>query len=641
MIRRSLSKAESVGWRVALAFADEFIVFVSFLVALWMRFDDKPLLQTWNHYVGPRFPGILLSVAFYFLVLVASKMYLQAWRFAGFETIFSLIRASIIAVAGMVLIQYCLYADMMPRSVLFLYWLLSLLGIGTLRLGIRMLGRRFLSSVCNEKKDNTTATVRTIIVGPAEQALAIVKAIAHTSSMRYYSIIGFLDDSDEKQGLFFGGVKVLGTTDLLTKYLENREIDEVIFAQTDDSDPDDIRDLVLECRKRKVLAKVIPNLEDQLLRPRYLRIEDIQMEDLLRRPMRSVDVKSYAGYLTGKRVLITGAGGSIGSEICRQVMRLDPAEVILLGHGENSIFRIAQELRRDYPEMSSNIFTIISSITNQKRISRVFKRFRPQVVFHAAAHKHLPLMEENICEAVHNNVIGTHNVVNACVEYGVEKMVQISTDKAAEPSSIMGATKWICEMVARTAAKQYPDTAFVCVRFGNVLGSRGSVIPVFQEQIRTGGPVTVTHPEMTRFFMAIPEAVRLVIQAGAVGNSGAIYVLDMGKPVRILDLAEDMIRLNGYEPETDIQIAFTGIRPGEKMHETLASNQEQLERTQYDGLNKVQGEVALTYTEAEDIVERFRHLALSLDGEGVLEMLQEVVPGYAKSARAMYSRQVS
>ncbi len=641
MVRRSLSKIESLGWRVALAFTDEAIAVVSYLAALWIRFDDHSASWILETYVGPRLPGVLISAGLYFLVLASFRMYWHVWRFAGLEVAWSLVRASVIGAAGMVIVHYVMYAHMLPRSVVFLYWLFSLLGTGFLRIVIRILARWVQTERREAQCDGKTVCVRTVIVGPAEQCAAISKAVVHARTLKNYVILGFLDDRDDHLGLFYGGIKVLGKASLLQCFLDEREVDEVIFALSDDMDPESIRPLVLECRKKKVLAKVVPNLADQLLRTDTVRLEDIKMEDLLRRPARALDVKSYAGYLTGKRVLITGAGGSIGSEICRQIIRLDPAEVILVGHGENSIFRITQELRRDHPEMSSNIFPIISSITNRERIDRVFRRFRPQVVFHAAAHKHVPLMEENVCEAVHNNVIGTRNVVDACIDHGIERFVQISTDKAAEPSSIMGATKRVCEMIVRTAAKDYQNTTFVCVRFGNVLGSRGSVIPVFQEQIRTGGPVTVTHPEMTRYFMAIPEAVRLVIQAGAVGGSGDIYTLDMGKPVKSVDLAEDMIRLNGMEPGVDIEVKFMGIRPGEKMHETLTANSEQIAPTRYDGLNMVSGQVEATYLEIIETVDKFQRLACSLDGAGVIELLQEMVPGYANSARAVYARQLS
>lgn len=495
------------------------------------------------------------------------------------------------------------------------------------------------------RPSNTDAPVvvsRTIIVGAEEQGAAIVKAISQTSSLRDHVIIGFLDDRADKHGMFYGGVKVLGTTDLLTEYLDSKNVDEVIFALSDESDREKTKALVMECKKRKVLTKVIPDLAEQLLRPnRNMRLEDIQVEDLLRRTMRSIDTKSFGSYIEGKRVLVTGAGGSIGSEICRQVVQLNPAELILLGHGENSIFGIEQELRQKHPEMANSMFPVIASIKNAERINRVFARFKPDVVFHAAAHKHLPLMEYNVCEAVHNNVLGTHHVVDACIQHGIERMVMISTDKAADPSCVMGATKSLCETIVKSAASEQENTKFVCVRFGNVLGSRGSVIPVFNEQIRKGGPVTVTHPDMTRYFMTIPEAVRLVIQAGAVGNTGDVYLLDMGKPVKIVDLAEDMIRLHGYEPNVDIPITFTGIRPGEKMHEQLASSKEEVMPSAHEGLNKVKCTTPLTREEIDQLVGKFEKYVEELDGGAVIELFQEVIPGYASTARTMFTRMLS
>lgn len=639
---RQLTKIESICWRVMLAFADEAVALLSLFAALWLRFDDKSLSWILNHYIDPQLAGILLSAALYFLVLAAFKLYHHAWSFAGLETIWTLLIASVVAASGMVLIQYGLYGDVMPRSVVFLYWLLSFLGVATLRLLIRVFVHWLQVTRTFSDSSEPVVTSRTIIVGAAEQGAAILKAISQTRSLRTHEIIGFLDDRADKQGLFYGGVKVLGTTKLLKKYLDNREVDEVLFALSEDSEPEKTRQLVLECRKMKVLAKVIPDLAQQLLRPNSnMRLEDIRVEDLLRRPMRSVNIQEFGTYLTGKRVLITGAGGSIGSEICRQVMQLSPAEIILLGHGENSIFKIEQELRQSHPELASNIFSIIASIKNASRMNRVFSKFKPEVVFHAAAHKHLPLMEFNICEAVHNNVIGTYNLVNACVKNGVGKMVMISTDKAADPSCIMGATKHLCEVVVKSAAHTYARPDFVCVRFGNVLGSRGSVIPVFNDQISKGGPVTVTHPEMTRYFMTIPEAVRLVIQAGGVGRTGSIYLLDMGKPVKILDLAEDMIRLHGYEPYTDIPITFTGIRPGEKMHEQLASQKEEVMPSQHEGLNVVKTTTPLSQEEVNELIGKLRQCVEELDGGRIIEIFREVVPGYANSARAMFTRLMS
>jgi FlaA1/EpsC-like NDP-sugar epimerase len=341
------------------------------------------------------------------------------------------------------------------------------------------------------------------------------------------------------------------------------------------------------------------------------------------------------------RVLVTGAGGSIGSGICRQLITAKPAELVLLGHGENSIFRIQQELIRNYPESETRISSVIASTTSEERMEGILKEFKPDVVFHAAAHKHVPLMESNVCEAVYNNVVGTYVLTRACVRNGVKNVVHISTDKAADPSSVMGATKYLCECVVKAIAAEQADTGFVCVRFGNVLGSRGSVIPVFAAQIENGGPVTVTDPEMTRYFMTIPEAVRLVIQTGAIGRSGEVYLLDMGKPVKILDLAEDMIRLNGLEPHADIPIVFTGIRSGEKMHEQLVSVNEQIEPTGYDGLNRVNSASLYSWNEMTKLVFRMKAMSEGMNGKEILSAFEQYIPGYSAGAGAVFGRLLS
>jgi len=638
---RPLTRIESVGWRACVAVCDLCLLVFSFILALWLRFDDQSFISILQNSVVQHLPSILLFSLLYIGLLSAFRMYRYAWRFAGMEAAWSLLAASLLGMA-IVMVSYIMDGDMLPRSVLVMWWVISTLLIGGLRVLLRLMIRNYYSNL-NAKNITAVniAPTRAIIVGAAEYAAGILKAVANTHSLSHYNILGVLDDRAEKKGLFYGGVRVLGTTELLKNFLDKRAIDEVIFPLSDESDGSCIREHVLECRQRKVRVKVMPNLAEMLVKPTPVKLEDISVSDLLRRPMRSLDIRTFGGYLAGKRIVVTGAGGSIGSEICRQIMQLNPAEVVLLGHGENSIFKVEQELKQLYPEMAANIFSIIASIKNASRIDRVFARFKPQVVFHAAAHKHLPLMEYNVCEAVHNNVIGTYNVAQVCIQHGVEKMVMISTDKAADPSCVMGATKWLCEAVVKSLSKTQTDTSFVCVRFGNVLGSRGSVIPLFDEQIRSGGPVTVTHPEMTRYFMTIPEAVRLVIQAGAVGKSGDVYLLDMGKPVKILDLAEDMIRLNGYEPNIDIQVVFTGIRPGEKMHEQLASSSEQVTPSKHEGLNVVKTDQAMSQKEINHLMGRLRRYVDELDGGALISLFQETIPGYANTARAVFTRLVS
>jgi FlaA1/EpsC-like NDP-sugar epimerase len=356
-----------------------------------------------------------------------------------------------------------------------------------------------------------------------------------------------------------------------------------------------------------------------------MRLEEVSVEDLLGRP--PVAAQNLADdYVRGKRVLITGAGGSIGSELCRQVLGMDPAQLILFGHGENSLHKIHQELCARHAHYAERILIVVGSVADEIRVWQAFSEYRPQIVFHAAAHKHVPIMEANVAEAVQNNVLGTHNVAGACGRARVERMVLISTDKAVYPSSIMGATKWLCEETLNALAEKFPATRYVTVRFGNVLGSRGSVVPIFREQIRRGGPVTVTHPEMTRYFMSIPEAVHLVLQAGALGKSRDLFLLEMGTPVKIVDLARDMIRLCGFTPDEEIPIVFTGLRPGEKMHESLTTDESVMEPSSCAGLAYVRRRPHFSPEEFSPILPRLRALAEESDAASLLAYMSELVP---------------
>lgn len=631
--------------RTGMAVVDAGLVLLSLLAAIWLRFDDKSLSWMVMNYLDGHLIPLLVFAVGCTVLLRLLNMYRYAWLHAGLEAVQSLLIASFIWTAALVLVQTAIFGRMLPRSSVMIFWLISTMTVGSLRvffrIHIRRLQKRALSTGSCDKGFDSARRTRALVVGNADYAVGIIKAISRTSGLRHYDIIGILDGNPGHYGMLYSGVEVLGTPQMLIGFLKEMPVDVVIFALSDDMDGADIRQHVLNCRQRKIPAKVVPNFTESLTKPNHVRLEDIKVEDLLRRPMRSVDLHSFDQYITGRRVLVTGAGGSIGAGICRQLITAKPAELILLGHGENSIFRIQQELIRNYPESATRISSVIASTTSEERLDGIFREFKPDVVFHSAAHKHVPLMESNVCEAVCNNVIGTYVLAQACVRHGVKKVVHISTDKAADPSSVMGATKYLCECLIKAAAAEQTGTGFVCVRFGNVLGSRGSVIPVFAAQIENGGPVTVTDPEMTRYFMTIPEAVRLVIQAGSIGRSGELYLLDMGKPVKILDLAEDMIRLNGLEPYVDIPIIFTGIRPGEKMHEQLISASEQIESSGYDGLNRVNSSSAYSWSENTQLVLQLRAMAAGMNSREVLMAFEQCIPGYCAGAGAVLGRLVS
>jgi FlaA1/EpsC-like NDP-sugar epimerase len=430
---------------------------------------------------------------------------------------------------------------------------------------------------------------------------------------------------------------VLGPIDSLRQLLGDHAIDEVIVAFPDDC-LSTLRDHVLECRRMQLPVRKVPYIRDMLLPGGGISLTDFSVEDLLRRRQIEGGKPDIAGYVRGKRVLVTGAGGSIGSELCRQIARQSPASLILLGRGENSIFAIHQELLADYPETAERSHCVIAHVSHRKRMAQVLEQYAPQVVFHAAAHKHVPMMETNCQEAVFGNVFGTSSVVEACGRSGVERMVTISTDKAVDPCCIMGATKWLAEETVLGGAETWKGTSFVTVRFGNVLGSRGSMVPLFREQIRRGGPVTVTHPDMTRYFMTIPEAVRLVLQAGAIGESGELYLLDMGDPVNVLDLAKDMICLSGLRPGVDIPIEFTGLRAGERLHERLVSADEQINKSRWPGLFNVKRGAHFTTAELHSALTKLQDAASNGDDHQVRLCLQELAPTFRCEVAAATAR---
>lgn len=419
---------------------------------------------------------------------------------------------------------------------------------------------------------------RALIVGASDSGEAVARDLLRRSPKGVVPV-GFVDDDPHKKSLRIHGLPVMGTTSDIANLVEREGIGIILIAMQN-APGSAVRDILVRCEQTQARLCIIPSVGEMLEGPLGLHsgMRDIRIEDLLRREPVSADMDGIARYLSGQRVLITGAGGSIGSELCRQISALNPARLILVGQGENSIFEIEQELIRECDFAPT---AIIADVKDRARLEEVFRRERPTVVFHAAAHKHVPLMEANPQEAVKNNILGTRNLAELSAEYGVRKFIYVSTDKAVNPTSVMGASKRIGEMIIQSLAKT-TKTEYAAVRFGNVLGSRGSVIPTMRRQIARGGPVTVTDPQMTRYFMTIPEAVQLILQAGVIGGRGEIFLLNMGEPVRILDLARDLIRLSGYRPDLDIPIKITGARPGEKIFEELLYDEENSEHTTHE-----------------------------------------------------------
>lgn len=513
------------------------------------------------------------------LLFSTCGLYRQVWSQASIPELGQILAATtsdavMAAIVIYGLVQHWIYpGPFMPRSILIIAWMVNTACIGGARLVLR-LRREWLLT----RRAVAGAQHPTLIFGAGDAGVMICREIKRHSNSGY-KIVGFVDDDPAKQGLRVAGVPVLGTRDDLDRLVGQYGITHMIIAMPS-AKGRTVREISNLALDLGLQVKVLPGLYELVEgKVSVSHIRDVQIEDLLGREEISVDLESIAAYLAGETVLVTGAGGSIGSELCRQIAQFGPRKLVLLGHGENSIHDIYLELREKYPTL--DLIPVIASVQDKARIDAVFDEFRPGVVFHAAAHKHVPLMELNPTEAIKNNVFGTLNVALAADRVGVSRFVMLSSDKAVNPTSVMGMTKRVAEIVIQWLNRQ-SKTIFVAVRFGNVLGSRGSVVPLFQRQIDAGGPVTVTDPRMVRYFMTIPEAVQLVIQAGALGTGGEVFVLDMGEPVRILDLARDLIRLSGYEPDVDIPIVFTGARPGEKLCEELLTAEEGMKATSHE-----------------------------------------------------------
>lgn len=493
----------------------------------------------------------------------------------------------------------------------------------------RLAGRSILSRKASAKYGNQEKTKvkakNLLIIGAGMGAREIIITIKNSMRDRY-NIIGIIDDNKNKLNHYILGIKVIGTRYEIPRFAKECDVDEIFFA-INKIDAVSRRKILEICQETGVKTRVLPTTEEVIDRQGAMNsLRNVQIEDLLGREPIELDNKNIKNLIKDKTVLVTGGGGSIGSELCRQIIKYKPQNLVILDIYENTLYDIERELEADYP--TANIKAIIGSVRDKERLEEVFNKYKPNVVFHAAAHKHVPLMETSPLEAIHNNVFGTYNVVNCADKYGVEKFVLISTDKAVNPTNIMGASKRVCEMIVQTKNKT-SKTDFVAVRFGNVLGSNGSVIPLMKKQIEKGGPVTVTHKEITRYFMTIPEAVQLILQAVTYAKGGEIFVLDMGEPVKIYDLAVSLIRLMGYEPNVDIPIIITGLRPGEKLYEELLMAEEGLVSTKHDKIFITQP-MHLEEKELNEKLDELGSIKYNEDysTEKVKEVMANVVPTY-------------
>ncbi|MDM5293751.1 nucleoside-diphosphate sugar epimerase/dehydratase [Peribacillus simplex] len=489
------------------------------------------------------------------------KLYKKAWEYASIGELLSIVKAVSLSVITVIAIQLMVFQDVYVRAMA-LTWMMHVILIGGSRFSWRMLRDRLIH---NQKE-----TRNTLVIGAGSAGTMVVRQLLNNHGTELKPV-AFIDDDPKKNKLDILGIPVVGNSKHIPEMVEKYHIDNIVIAIPSLSKKE-LKAIFDECVKTNAKTQIMPMIEDIMVgKVNVNQFKEVEVEDLLGREPVELDITSISEYVTGKTILVTGSGGSIGSEICRQICRFSPGKLILLGHGENSIYQIDMELKKLFADQIE-IIPVIADIQDRERIFEVMDTYRPDVVYHAAAHKHVPLMEYNPREAVKNNVFGTKNVAEAADTFGVGAFVMISSDKAVNPTNVMGSTKRIAEMIIQQLAKN-STTKFVAVRFGNVLGSRGSVIPLFKKQIQAGGPVTVTHPDMTRYFMTIPEASRLVIQASSLAGGGEIFVLDMGEPVKIVELASNLIQLSGYSIE-DIGIEYSGIRPGEKMYEELLGEKE-------------------------------------------------------------------
>jgi len=603
-----------------LLMVDIFLTVVSILASYILRLE---LVAVFPTYTASVLWMIGLSILIKPVIYYFFGMYRRVWRYASMRELMMVLTATTVAsmvISALMIGLFALNAFRgFPRSVLIIDWLMSVLLIGASRFSSRILAENRVSGAALKPGRRMKSV---LVVGAGDAGVMVVRELQKNPQLNI-EIIGFLDDDPEKQKIKIYGVPVIAPLSELNHILRVRQIDEVIIAIP--SAPGSvIRHVTQVCQQNRVPSRTMPAIYELLDgKVNVSRLREVEIEDLLRREPTRINSEAIGSSIEAQVVMVTGAGGSIGRELCRQIASHDPKQILLLGHGENSIFEALLELKEAFP--ATQFLPIIADVRDANRLKTVFEKYHPDLVFHAAAHKHVPMMEMNIEEAVTNNVLGTYNVVNACINAGVERLVMISTDKAVRPANIMGATKRFAEMIVIDAA-QRTGKAYSVVRFGNVLGSRGSVVPRFKQQIAKGGPITITHPEMKRYFMTIPEAVHLVLQASIMSLGAETFVLDMGEQVRILDLAKDLIKLSGLEPGKDIEIELLGMRPGEKLSEDLWDEVVMIAPTAHPDVYKVAEEEKLSSEKMEQAIDELLSYAQNGQVKAIIQLIEEMLP---------------
>ncbi len=592
---------------IMLMLFDSVLINLSIYISLWLRFEGDIEAQYLTAFINliPWITIITLASLYFF------KLYHRMWQYASTGELYGIVKAvttSMLLIIGLI---YTIPLPHLPRSVYILSWLLMIAFIGGSRLAWRIVRDNIIKEAGEQGK-------KTLIIGAGDAGAMFARELINNKELALMPV-GFIDDSRYKQKLTLYGIPVLGKRRDIPRIVDEYGVEEIIIAMPSVSG-NTVKEFVDICRETPAKLRIFQGTSE-ILNSRQIR--EIELEDLLRREPVKLNLAEIAGYLTNQVIMVSGAGGSIGSELCRQICTYRPKTLVLVEYSENNLFDIETELRETFPDI--HIEAELCDVKDWLKLQEVFQRSRPAVVFHAAAYKHVPMMEKHPQEAVKNNILGTRNMAQMADKHSTKTFIQISTDKAVNPSSVMGASKRIAEMLIQDI-NQRSTTNFAAVRFGNVLGSRGSVVPIFKKQIEKGGPVTVTHPNMTRYFMTIPEAVQLVIQAGAMAAGGEIFVLDMGEPVKIVDLARDLITLYGYEAGSDIQVKFTGIRPGEKLYEELFTAREQMAATRHERI--FQSEQEKPYNNIYELIDRLFAQNVFLNRNDVVELIKQVLPEY-------------
>ena len=602
--------------RIFLVITDIILINGSVFLSLIMRFEIN-IASVPEEYIQKYIVNVIPFTIVTLILFWCFRMYHSLWQYASIAELYKIVEACVVAELAHLCVTSFM-GWMLPRSCYFTSGVFLIVAMSASRFMYRL-----LRQLINEYR-HTSEQLKIMIIGAGEATSVLMREISNSRYLDNSKVVCIIDDDLGKVGKYIRGVKIVGTRDHIKEYARYYDIDEIIFAIPSASTKDK-REILNICKETSCNLKILPGVYQMVDGEINIKdLRNVDVLDLLGRDPVKVDIESIMDYVKDKTVLVTGGGGSIGSELCRQLVSHKPKCLVIFDIYENNAYDIQQELKIKYPD--ANVVTLIGSIRNTSRLESVFEQYKPDIVYHAAAHKHVPLMEVSPNEAIKNNVVGTWNVAKMADKYGVKKFVMISTDKAVNPTNVMGATKRICEMIIQSFNEK-SKTDFVAVRFGNVLGSNGSVIPLFKRQIEAGGPVTVTHPDIIRYFMTIPEAVSLVLQAGAYAKGGEIFILDMGEPVKIDDLAKNLIRLSGYTLGVDMEIKYTGLRPGEKLYEELLMNEEGMQDTD-NKLIHIGRPIEFDKEHFYEKLEELKEMAYAEDSADIRKKIMEVVDTY-------------